>query len=97
MSKSDNSKIHFNDIDLDAILFSFLNILNGDSFLFSSVDINSLQSAIDLLGIESFSEEIQCPTTFQDAFHFLCQPIFIDLIKKQFELSCELVAKSSLM
>jgi hypothetical protein len=66
--------------------------LNGHSFLFSSSDINSIQSAIDLIGIISFSGEIKSPSTFQEAVHILSQPSFINY-EKQFEQSCQLIAE----
>jgi hypothetical protein len=86
-------EIHFNNIDLDHILLSLFEILNGHSFSFSCSNINSLQSAISLIGLRSFPGNIESPTTFHEAIHFLSQPTFINF-EEHFHHSCHLIAQN---
>jgi hypothetical protein len=85
-------EIHFNDIKFGDDLVSLSQILNGHSFLFSSSEINSIQSAIDLIGIISFSGGLKAPTTFQEAVHILNQPTFINY-EEQCEQPCHFIAE----
>jgi hypothetical protein len=86
-------EIHFNNIDFHDILLSLFQILNGYSFDYFSFDMNEIQSAIDLIGLISFSGELSSPTTFEEAITFLSNLIFIQF-EEQFEKSCNLIARN---
>jgi hypothetical protein len=86
-------EIHFDNIDFGETLLSFLRILNGFSFFVLPFAIDSLQSVIDLLGVQSFSRELPTPTTFENAVQFLSNLVFSDF-ELQFEDSCSLIARN---
>jgi hypothetical protein len=67
--------------------------LNGYCFSFFSFDKKSLQSALNLLNITSFSGDIISLSSFPEAVRFLSHPIsrYFD---RQFEISCGLVAQN---
>jgi hypothetical protein len=86
-------QVHFYDIEFDSVLFSLLNVLNGNSFLYLPSELNYVQSSIDLIGISSFSGEILIPATFQEAIFLLSNVIFRHF-QPQFEHSCHLVSEN---
>jgi hypothetical protein len=70
--------IHFDGIYFDDILLSLFQILNGYSFDYLPSYINQIQSAIDLIGLPSFSGKLPSPTTFEEAIQFLSNIVFIN-------------------
>jgi hypothetical protein len=72
-------EIHFDNMELNFILNSFFQVLNGFSFSLSNYDLNLIQSAIDLVAFYSPYSQITEPNNFQQTVIFLSKPILLIL------------------
>jgi hypothetical protein len=86
-------EIHFHQLELQKVFSSLFYLLKGHSFIFSQFDVNILQAAIDLIGFNSFTDEIPIPTTYEEILLYLTQPIFFEH-RQHFEHSCNFMAEN---
>jgi hypothetical protein len=91
-----NTELRFDNISFDDVLLSLFRILDRNSFPLFLFEMNLIQSAIDLIDLPSFSEEIPSLTTFEENVQFLNNFIFLNFAK-QFEDSYLLIPVNFLL